>query len=194
MATQTSGSRIVEDERPIPRTPGLFVVTSFAVILGILLTSQIVNRWLAFEVEEGPDGSSVALLSPIGKFPLRKTPAGNRSLLVAIYPDSNLKEEASLDWTERPGTPAKSRRQLTVLTYQTGASLEQLDSWYQEKLGGIFGRNKDWTAAGNEETADWMRRVESHSQPEAITFRQELQHESSSLWRNRFLLTAGTYI
>jgi len=177
MSTQISGSTITEGGRPKPRTLGMFLITGLAGILGILFASQVVNRWLAFEVEEGPDGSSVALLSPFGMFPLRNTPGGNKSLLFFAYPDSARQEQAWLDWTAGPGTPATSRRQLALLTYRTGASLTQLDSWYQKKLGS-FARSKSWPVAEKEESSTWMHRVESGVRPEGITFHQDLSHRS----------------
>lgn len=178
MATQTSGSTIVEDEKP--RAFELFLILGFVVILSILLALQVVNRWLAFELEEGPDGSSATLLSPIGTFPLRRTPAGNFSLLLAVYPDSKPEEQAALDWTDGPGATTK-RQQLTILTYQTGAPVEQLDSWYQKRLGSSFARSKGWPVAGNEKSSTWMHRIESRPQPEAITFRQELPHRARGI-------------
>lgn len=174
MATHISGSAIAEGERPKSRALGLLFLIVVAVILGILLASQVVNRWLTFEVEEGPDGNSAALLSPLGKFSFR----GNRSLLLSVYPNSTPKEQASLDWTDGPETSAKGRRQLIVLTFQSAASLEQISSWYKKELGSGFSQSKSWTTMGNEEVSTWIRRVESHSQPEAISFRQELPHRT----------------
>jgi|SRR5271163_3052092 len=173
MATHISRSAIAEGGRPKPRAFGLLLLIVLAVVLGILLASQVVNRWLAFEVEEGSDGNSATLLSPLGKFPFR----GNRSLLLSVYPGSKPKEQASLDWTDGPETSTKSRRQLTVLAFQTGASLEQISAWYQKELGPNFKQDKGWTPTGNG-ASTWMRRVESDSQAEAITFRQELPHRA----------------
>jgi hypothetical protein len=169
---------LVEGEERKPRALGLFLVISIAVTLGIVLASQVVSRWLALEVEEGPDGASAILLSPLGKFALRKTSSGNKSLLLVIYPGSKPEEQASLDWIGGPGARTRNRRQLTVLTYQTGTSLEQIASWYQQELGPNFGRTKGWSVAPSDETSGWMRRVESGPRPEAITFHQELAHRA----------------
>lgn len=171
MATHISGNAIVECDKSKPSAFGLLLVMVLAAALGILIASQVVNRSLTFEVEEGSDGDSATLLSPLGKFSFR----GNRSLLLSIYPDSTPKEQASLDWTDGSETLVKDRRQLTVLTFHALASLEQTSSWYQKELGPGFRRSERWTT-GDEETSTWMHRVESHSQPEAITFRQDLRH------------------
>lgn len=173
MSTHVSGSIEAKGEWPKTRLIGWFLLIGLPVILGIFVASRVVNRRLALEVEEGPDGSSVALLSPFGAFSLRKTQEGNQSLLLYVYPASIRQEQAWLDW---PGGNATPRRQLALLTYRSTASLEQLDSWFREKLGTGFGRNKGWPVARGEETPTWMRRVENRPRPEAITFHQELPH------------------
>jgi len=165
-----SGSAMTDSPRP--RDLGMFLTAGITVLLGIALALFVVNRWLAFEVEEGPGGNSVTLLSPLGKFPVR----GNRSLLLSVYPDSKLIEQTTLDWMDGSETSTKSRRQLTVLACQTGASLKQISSWYQKELGSGFRQSNGWTTEESEKASSWLHRVEPRSQPQAIIFRQELPH------------------
>jgi hypothetical protein len=106
----------------------------------------------------------------MGMVPLR----GNDSLLQVLYHNSTPVQTTWLDWKGRP--PANGKRQLVVLTFQSPTTLQQLGSWYQKKLGANFSQTKGWRVAGDKEAAGWVRRVEPGSQPEAISFRQELPH------------------
>jgi hypothetical protein len=158
------------DEKPKSGVLSLLVAIGLPAILGVLLAWQVLNRWVALEVEESPDGNSVALRTPMGMFSLR----GNESLLQAAYSDAMPLQTTWLDW-RTPSSNGKS--QLVVLTFQSRTTPQQLESWYQKKLGASFSQSKGWSPTGNE-ASTWMRRVESHSQAEAITFRQELPHRA----------------
>jgi hypothetical protein len=181
MSNQISGTAGAGGEKAKLSGVRLLATVALPAILGVALAWQITNRWLALQVEEGPDGNSMALVTPVNTFPnafpLRKTQAGNGSLLQAIYRDSIPVEQTWLDW-KGTVSPSADKRQLVVLTFQNRATLQQLESWYQKKLGANFSQTKAWPVAGGKEAPAWMRRVESHSQAEAITFHQELPHRA----------------
>jgi hypothetical protein len=183
---------ISETTGTVPEKPKLAALTLFAIVglpavLGVLLAWQVMNRWIALEVEEGPDGNSVALRTPMGMLALRKDRAGNESLLQAVHSDSTPREVMWLDWKDGPASSSNGKRQLVVLAFQSHTPLQQLESWYQEKLGANFKRMKGWLVAGDKETSSWMRRVEPRSQPDACAFRQELPHRA----RGVLLLPGG---
>jgi hypothetical protein len=170
MSTQISGSAGAVVEKPKFGALSLFAVVGLPAILGVLLAWEVMNRWVALEVEEGPNGNSAALRTPMGMVPLR----GNDSLLQVLYHDSTPVQTTWLDW--KGTSPANGKRQLVVLTFQSPTTLQQLGSWYQKKLGANFSQTKGWRVAGDKEASSWVRRVEPGSQPEAISFRQELPH------------------
>lgn len=172
MSTQIPGTAGTVAEKPKLGALSLFAIVGLPAILGVLLAWQAINRWVALEVEESPDGNSVALRTPMGMIPLR----GNESLLQVVYHDSTPLQAVWLDWKGEPASSSKGKRQLVVLAFQSRTALQQLESWYQKKLGANFTQTRGWLLAGDKETADWMRRVEPRSQPEAIAFRQELPH------------------
>jgi hypothetical protein len=172
MSTQISGTAGTVAEKPKSGALRLFAAMGLPAILGVLLAWQVMNRWVALEVEEGPDGSSAALRTPMGMVPLR----GNESLLQVVYRDSTPLQATWLDWTGTSTSSSNGKRQLVVLTFQSRTTLQQLESWYQKKLGANFSQTKGWLVAGNKEASSWVRRVEPRSQPEAISFRQELPH------------------
>jgi hypothetical protein len=108
----------------------------------------------------------------MGMVPLR----GNESLLQVVYHDSTPLQATWLDGKGTLASSSNGKWQLVVLTFQSRTSLQQLESWYQKKLGANFGQTSGWLVAGDKEALSWIRRVEPHSQPEAIAFRQELPH------------------
>jgi hypothetical protein len=149
----------------------LLAVIGLSAILGVLLAWQAMNRWVALEVEESPNGNFVGLRTPMGMFPLR----GNEPLLQAVYRDVTPLQTTWLDWRGTSLSSSNGKSQLVVLTFQSRTTPQQLESWYQKKLGASFSQSKGWTPTENGASA-WVRRVESHSWPEAISFRQELPH------------------
>jgi len=169
------------DEKSRSRVLGALVTLCVPLILGILLAWQVANRFLALQVEEGTDGNSVVLLSPAGTIPLRKTKVGDESLLQAIYPGSIPLEQTWIDWKATTGSPAPVGQQLVVLKFRSGTAIQQLENWYQEKLGTKFSHTRGWSVGEDENTAAWKRRVESHTLPEAITFHEELLHRSRGI-------------
>jgi len=167
--------RNVETDVKKPRSFQELLLIGLAGALGIFLASQVLNRLLAFEFEEGPDDTWVMLVSPFGTYSLRSGLLGNRSLLFFVHPSTEPVEQASIDWNVGAEKTTMSGRQLTVLTFESGGPFEQLRSWYQERLGSGFIQNKGW-AAGSDDTSNWAKRVENQDQPDAIAFRQELRH------------------
>ncbi|PYU01259.1 MAG: hypothetical protein DMG38_04380 [Acidobacteria bacterium] len=172
MFTQISGTAGTVGEKPKSGALALLAVMGLPAILGVLLAWRVLNRWVALEVEEGPDGSSAALRTPMGMVPLR----GNESLLKVVYRDSTPLQATWLDWKGTSASSSNGKRQLVVLTFQSRTTLQRLESWYQKKLGANFSQTKGWLVAGGKEASSWVRRVEPRSQPEGISFRQELSH------------------